>query len=208
MSKRVAESLGDRLRRANVANIVRRLKAGKTLSGVEQKALEEHESGLGAASTGKKLLRKIELAGRLNISRPTIDDYLRRPGAPKPKNKRYDPDEVRAFIEACTPTASLGEKKTEIIDLRRAILRMEAEEMEIDLGIKRGLYIRRDEISPVIGSFFTQHLADALLIFEQELPAKYAGRNQIECQQLNADGIDRLFAKAKAWQQTIAPAAS
>lgn len=149
-------------------------------------------------------LSRDQIAFRAKISRTTVRKYLGMDGAPQPDGGNlFSMKEVLAFIEK---NSTRGPDSDEMRGLREAKLRVEAEEAAFDFGVKRGKYIELGKIAPTLSAFFKQHLVDAQAIFEHELPVKYSGKSQVECQQLNAEGIDRLFTRAKAWRDTLTEA--
>lgn len=149
-------------------------------------------------------LSKRQIAFRTKISPTTVQKYLEMDGAPPPDGAGFY--SLSAFLAFFELNSDRSVDSAETRRLKDRLLELRVEVAEREAAVARGLYIARTEIAPVISSFFAKHLADAQFIFEQELPAKYSGKNQIECQQLNADGIDRLFTKARAWQHSIVPA--
>lgn len=194
-SKPDAADLAGTARRSNVANILRRLKAGRTLTRAERVALDEYESEQ-KAKNGRRLL-KLDLARELGMSRTTLDGYLnlKDPPAPKPDAaRRYSVDEVQRFIAENSAKAGTN---AEIRTLRETLLRMQVERETIELDELRGRYVRKDEIGPAVAIIAAQLTDDLRLKFETELPPKYDGRTTLERQKLNADGIDWVLRRLK-----------
>jgi hypothetical protein len=75
---------------------------------------------------------------------------------------------------------------------------MEAEDMAIDLSVKRGQFVDKKSIEPVIASFMAALTDDLRAKFEGELPQKYEGKTAAERAKLNADGIDYVLGRLKS----------
>ena len=105
------------LAKANVANITKKLKAGKTLTASERKALAEFE----ADKTGGAWVGGIkQLADELGLSRQALYDARKRfpDEAPKPDGRRENVEAWRAFcaeklIGRDVATKTLAELKAE-----------------------------------------------------------------------------------------------
>lgn len=200
-SKPAPTALAEKARRANIANILKRLNAGQTLSKSERLALDEHEASE-VAKNGRRLL-KMDLARELGISRVTLDGYLNRktPPPPKPDDKRrYSVDEVAKYIADNSTKAVSSE---EMRKLRERMLSIQVEREHLELETLRGRYIPKGEIEPAIAAFVGQLTEDLRLKFEMELPAKYSGRTVIERQKLNADGIDWVLRRLKSGAEKV-----
>jgi hypothetical protein len=125
--------------KANLANIVKKLKAGKTLSGSERKALDEYE----AQQAGTEWAKDVSaLARELGYSRQTIYEARNRfpneAPAKHPDGKKENLDAWRKFcaeklIGKDVSTKTLADLKAELmreqIELARAKNRREAGEM-------------------------------------------------------------------------------
>lgn len=81
------EQLG-KLKSANLSNLVKKLRAGKTLTAAEMKLIDEAES----QSSGRKLVTVGELADILGVNRKTIGQWRRdkRPGVPSKVSGKED----------------------------------------------------------------------------------------------------------------------
>ena len=107
------------LAKANVANITKKLKAGKTLTASERKALSEFE----ADKTGGAWVGGIkQLADELGLSRQALYDARKRfpDEAPKPDGRRENVEAWRAFcaeklIGRDVATKTLAELKAELM---------------------------------------------------------------------------------------------
>lgn len=125
------------LAKANVANITKKLKAGKTLTASERKALSEFE----ADKTGGAWVGGIkQLADELGLSRQALYDARKRfpEEAPKPDGRRENVEAWRAFcaeklIGRDVATKTLAELKAELmreqIELARTKNRRESGEV-------------------------------------------------------------------------------
>ena len=184
----------DQIKTANTANILKKLKAGKTLSRVDWTQLQIKKQTADdqipeIRHTAKSL---VELAEILGVARQTVDVWKRRKGAPKPRsNGTYDVLKWVAFIKA-EGLASKFEKASETPDeteLRLRKLLAEVEDRELRVAIRKGLFIPLDEVRDFMNYHHGQ--ADALFMnkLENELPPILAG--------LDAVGIRKELAKAR-----------
>lgn len=147
-------------------------------------------------------LPKTQIAYRAKMNREIVAKYLAMEGAPKPNEQQcYRYADVMAFIGKHAPRLSPGndEGKT----TRQAILKLQLEDMEIDLKVKRGLYIAKDEIEPAITEFMTALTEDLRAKFEFELPGKYEGMTTAERQRANIDAIDYVLRRVKEGSKPI-----
>ena len=152
------------------------------------------------------MVSKSELARTLNLARATVLKYLAMPGAPRPgKHRRYDRHEVAKWIAA---NGSANVEGSEMRGLRALKLRLETEALEHEMKAKRGETITKAEIAPAIAAFNTELTVNLRQKFEIELPQKYRGKKQVECQQINAEAVDFILKRLKdgQWALGINPA--
>lgn len=92
------ETTAEKLRRANIANIIKRLNAGKTLNAVEQAALKEYEDAEKPASPTTTLpISPKKWALYWRVSRVTIHNWTEKARETPPKMPRLD--DVPAMLE-------------------------------------------------------------------------------------------------------------
>jgi transcriptional regulator with XRE-family HTH domain len=141
-------------------------------------------------------LNQIEIAERMGIVRQTVAKYLRMPGAPMADaDGRFDLQEAGEWI-----LAHQGERESGLDKVRRLKdrkLELELERLELDLQIARREVIPKDEIEPEIAALATELVSLLRQKFEMELPSLYAGRDRIECQQLNGAAVDEVIRRFK-----------
>lgn len=148
-----------------------------------------------------KRLAKFHLARALEIHRDTLAAWLKQPGAPKPdKARRYDLASVRAFaalraVEAKSGNTTVG--GTEMGELRKERLRIQTQQAAFEFAQAKGDMMPKAEIAGTLTRLIVE--IDGMLRqkFEFELPSKYKGRSQIECQQLNAQALDDIVRRFK-----------
>ena len=183
-----AQSPAEVLAKANVANIGKKLRAGKTLTTAERKALEEYQSQ--NASVWVKDLSA--LAKELGLSRRAIYDARERfpDEAPKPDGRRENLVEWQRFcseklIGRDVATKTLADLKAELmreqIELARAKNRREA-----------GDVIDREIVEAMLG-LLAQKLDLLLrLKLEVELGPRVAGKNAAEANVEGAAMLDEI----------------
>lgn len=189
----------EKLRRANVTNIVKKLNAGKTLSKSDKDELARHEQALAGNVTRR--LRKGDLAAELGISRVTLDEYLNRTDPPPPKP---DGDGAYSVEDTASYIAVNGVKAVNSAEMRRlkeARERIRVEREELELAELRGRLIDKSKIEPQVALVCTTITTEMQRIFEQELPGKYTAR-MVEDREINAAGVDRVI---RAIKDALAP---
>lgn len=144
-------------------------------------------------------LRKITLAEKLGVSRPTLDKYLEMDGAPGPDaEKTYDVEEVLKWVGAHAEQSGAnhrdGTKKT-LNDWRAEKLALECDKLRHLLEVERGDYISKREAAATVIPLMTE--LDALIKqkYELELPSRYVGKDAVECAELNAAARDQINAR-------------
>gem|GEM_PF-1505984 len=172
-----AQSPAELLAKANVANITKKLKAGKTLTASERKALSEFE----ADKTGGAWVGGIkQLADELGLSRQALYDARKRfpDEAPRPDGRRENVEAWRAFcaeklIGRDVATKTLSELKAELmreqIELARAKNRRES-----------GDVIDREVVEEMLGVLAQKLDLLLRLKLEVELGPRVAGKSAAE----------------------------
>lgn len=151
-------------------------------------------------------LTRTGVAARLKLDRGTLSGYLNMEGAPKPDaHGLFSVEEVRAWHEA---NATRTPNNSAMRELKETIMRMEAEERGIELGIKKGLYIAKSKILPAVSEFNRQLTEDLVNKFEMELPGKYPGKKTVEIAKMNADAIVWVLTRLKHGQRAVVPEAA
>ncbi len=149
-------------------------------------------------------LRKLTLAEKLGISRPTLDKYLALEGAPQPDGENaYDVEEMVAFLSKnARDVGGTGTGKS-LNEWRAFKLELECQKLQHALEVDRGDYIEKAEaartIVPImaeLGSLLTQ-------TFEHELPSRCVGKDAIEISQLNAQAIDKIIKRFRTGMKSF-----
>lgn len=180
-----AQSPAEVLAKANVANIGKKLRAGKTLTTAERKALEEYQS-----QSGSGWVKDLSaLAKELGLSRRAIYDARERfpDEAPKSDGRRENLVEWQRFcaeklIGRDVATKTLADLKAELmreqIELARAKNRREA-----------GDVIDREIVESMLGVLGQKLDLLLRLKLEVELGPRVAGKNAAEA---NVEGAAML----------------
>lgn len=149
-------------------------------------------------------LRKITLAEKLGISRPTLDKYLALEGSPQHDGEgAYDVEETVAFLaKNARDVGGTGTGKS-LNEWRAFKLELECQKLQHLLEVERGDYIEKKEaartIVPImqeLGSLLTQK-------FEMELPSRCVGKDAVEIAILNAEAIDQVIKRFRAGVKSI-----
>ena len=175
--------------RANLANILKKLKAGKTLSASERAAVSDDVSAT--------RLNKVGLCRRLDISRPTLDKYLTISGSPIPDHEgKWVLEEIADFISRHASKVLQPENSKQ---WKEEKLRLESERITIDIEARkdelarsRGEHISKSEIEKTIVPLMAELGSLLRQKFEVELPSQYRGKAVADCVELNAKAIDEI----------------
>jgi hypothetical protein len=172
-----AQSPAELLAKANVANITKKLKAGKTLTASERKALSEFE----ADKTGGAWVGGIkQLADELGLSRQALYDARKRfpDEAPKPDGRRENVEAWRAFcaeklIGRDVATKTLAELKADLMREQIALARTKNRR-------ESGEVIDREIVEEMLGLLGQKLDLLLRLKLEVELGPRVAGKSAAE----------------------------
>lgn len=143
----------------------------------------------------RRLIKK-HLAKALGVSRPTLDAVFRLPGAPRPNQAgTYSVAQVKEWLATNAPRAG-GGSGSELATVRQRKLTLETDRMAWEFAKARGEFIQKGEVAKTIIPLWAELHQSLRQKFEFELPSKYKGKSQVECQQLNIaalDEVDRRF---------------
>lgn len=119
----------DKIKSANLANLVKKVRAGKTLTAAESKLLDQEIGD----SAGKMLVTTSRLAEIFGINRKTIAEWrkTKREGVPEKVGAKEDLDSWRSWF-AANPDAGFGDMKP-----RRDRETLLCEKLEVEIAIKK-----------------------------------------------------------------------
>ena len=184
------ENIANRILDKDLENIVKKVASGKPLSSVERARVESAYVGKGKEPMYAKNLT--ELAGILEVSRPTINSWRKIKGAPKvASNGSHSILKWREFIrknelkEADTP-----EETT--LKLRKLLA--EVCQAELKLKTMEGQYVSIEKIREV----WTTHIGQVRSILESrllnELPPLLTAMDAIQIREKLRDVLDEAYA--------------
>jgi len=183
----ISAQLAGKILDADFQNIVKKVAAGKPLTVAERARIEARAAGSTDATAYAKTL--VELASLLGVTRRTLTAWQKMDGAPKPlSNGMWSVADWREFVrlrgfKGTTKTAPHNEEA-----LKARKLLAEVEEREIKVAIKKGDYIRVEEVRSEWIGLVAQATAILRAKFENELPPVLSG--------LDATGIQAECRKA------------
>lgn len=176
--------------RANVANIVKKLKAGKTLTTAERKALDDYE----AKQAGEDWVKDTSaLARELGLSRKTIYEARERFTDAPPKHADGRRENLTAWRAFCgekligkdTATKTLADLKAELMREQIKLARAKNRREEADV-------IDREVVEEMLG-LLAQKLDLLLrLKLEVELGPRVAGKSAAEANLEGAAMLDEI----------------
>lgn len=151
------------------------------------------------AKTKGTRLRKLPLARKLGISRPTLDKYLAIEGAPaEGREKDYDVEDVLKWVEANAREIGKDASKDgepTYNEARTQKMLLEVENLRADIERKRGDWIAKKDAEATIIPLMAELGAMIKQEFELVLPSQYVGKTAVECAELNAGACDAIITR-------------
>ena len=182
----ISPELAEKILGADLQNLVKKVAAGKPMSVAERARIE----ALAAGSTDTTAYAKnlVELASLLGITRRTLSCWQKMNGAPPPlSNGMWSVADWREFVRVRGLKSNRPVPHNEEALKARKLL-AEVEEREIKVAIKKGDYIRVDDVRTEWIGLVAQATAILRAKFENELPPVLSG--------LDATGIQAECRKA------------
>lgn len=176
----ISQEAVDKILSADFANIVQKVKSGKPLSTAERARVQAQAAGstetLAVANT------VVELAAALGVTRRTINNWRKIPGAPEPaSNGSHNVSAWRDFVRANSLKGgedSVG-ARTDALKARKLLA--EVEERELRVAVKKGEYLPTEEVRRSWLVLVGKAISLMRAKFENELPPIMSG--------LDAQGI-------------------
>lgn len=165
------------LAKANVANITKKLKAGKTLTASERRALAEFEAD---RSGGEWVSGIRQLADELGLSRQAIYDARKRypDEAPKPEGRR---ENVLAWRSFCAEKLIGKDTATKTLaDLKAELMQREIKLRDMKIARESGETIDREVVEEMLGVLAQKLDLLLRLKLEVELGPRVIGKNAAE----------------------------
>ena len=138
----------------------------------------------------------------LGVHRWQLDEFLSRPGAPKPDDARtYDVAGVASFIAASRGTGALD-------DLRAARLQeivLKCKRLQVEIEKDEGLWVRRSDVDDLHGRAALGLRALIYDALENRLPAACAGYDALQLRRYGRDLADQIVCKLAQDVSTWAP---
>jgi hypothetical protein len=182
----ISADLAGKILDADFQNIVRKVAAGKPLTVAERARVESRAAGSTDNTAYAKNL--VELAAILGVTRRTLNNWQKIEGAPKAlSNGMWPVADWREFIRLRGLKAGKVPIHNEEALKARKLL-AEVEERELRIQIKKGEYVRLDQVRAEWIGLAAQATAILRSKFENELPPILSG--------LDATGIQAECRKA------------
>lgn len=185
-AKDLPADLAEKILDADFQNIVKKVAAGKPLTVAERARVESRAAGSTDNTSYAKNL--VELAAILGVTRRTLNNWQKIDGAPKAlSNGMWPVADWREFIRLRGLKAGKVPIHNEEALKARKLL-AEVEERELRIQIKKGEYVRLDQVRSEWIGLAAQATAILRSKFENELPPILSG--------LDATGIQAECRKA------------
>lgn len=182
----ISAELAGRILDADFQNIVKKVAAGKPLTVAERARVEARAAG--STDTTAYANTLVELASLLGITRRTLSSWQKIEGAPSAQsNGKWSVADWREFVRVRgLKGAKPAMHNEEALKARKLLA--EVEEREIKVAIKKGDYIRVEDVRSEWIGLVAQATAILRAKFENELPPVLSG--------LDATGIQAECRKA------------
>jgi len=174
------------------ANLVQRVQRGGNLSRSERAMLEDMAAG-GAGEARTVAENYVELAKILGVTRRTLQNWRKRPDAPKPMANGFH--DVQAWREFMARNDLHGEPAATDVEtaLRARKLLADVQEKELRLAVKKREYVALAEVR----EFWTKNVGKAKDLlrnkFEMELPPILSGLDATAIQEECRKAIDEVL---------------
>lgn len=197
---KLSEAQIEKIQKADFANILKRLKAGKPLSSQERAIILAMREGKAGAPVRAK--NQTEIASLLNVTARGFRKWQKLPGAPRAKaNGEYD---VAAWMEfkkanGLKPSDDHGDRES--LTLRRLLA--QCERLEMENSIRLGGLIACTEVQDIATKVFSSIRIDLQAL--ENLAPQLAGLEPIEIAKLLREGIrdSLLHLSESSWQRHL-----
>lgn len=188
---RISDQELQQLEKAELANIVKKIKAGKTLTVAERNLLSKASGKNQESGVAKSF---VELATVLGVSRRALNKWSKQfEDAPKANpNGSHDVAAWREFMHLHGLRGKSDENSPDKYSLECRKLLGQAERIEFENAVKRGEYIPKSEAKSETVQMIQNTKSVLREKFENELPAQLAGLSPVECQQRCKAAIDEV----------------
>ena len=165
----------DKIKQADVSNLIRKVKSGKTLTAAERKTLEQAAGS--EDELPSELVTTTRLAELFQVNRKSIAQWRleKRPGIPAKVGNKEPLAEWRSYF-AANPSAGHydGKPRKDRESLLASKVEVEIELLEIKRDRERGKLIARDEVDER-DVRIAMALRGMLMRYEREIPALCLG---------------------------------
>lgn len=148
---------------------------------------------------------KTDICKAIGIARPTLDEYLKLPGAPVADTTGFTLDAVTKFISKQGKSERTCAKTDDDIKaLKTRELRLKCERLQLKLEAERGLYWSKADVSETVRQIAQTQRAVLQRKLESELPPKLLGLGVVEMTEhmkTTVDDICRILNdRTQQWQ--------
>jgi hypothetical protein len=189
--KEISPELAEKILDADFANVIKKVSAGKPLTVAERARIEARAAGSTDSTAYAKTL--VELASLLGVTRRTLSNWQKLDGAPLALSNGFWPvTDWREFIrlrglKSGKPTFSNEDA------LKARKLLAEVEERELRLQIKKGEYVRVEQVRSEWIGLAAHATAILRAKFENELPPVLSGLDATGIQEECRRAIDEVL---------------
>jgi len=203
-----------RVKEGNVANILAKLNAGKTVSKSELAMVEDYErekAALSAAATNaatpageKRVADNMEAAAAMSGEDIDTIKRAKAAGCPAFKGSRVHVDELIAWLDANRESLPTGNSALDAINLD--IQKEKLRKIRFANEVEEGRWIRREDWGTKLLNLGIEVKNTLVKKFEEELPDRQVQRSREEILAMNREAVDdicRQFQQGvKQWSRT------
>ena len=189
----ITQEAADKILDADFANIVRKVRDGKTLSTSERARVQARAAGSTESLAVAKTV--VELASALGVTRRTLSNWRKIEGAPQPAaNGSHDVAAWRDFVRAHDLKAGKNSAAAPTEALKARKLLAEVEERELKVAVKKGEYISTEAVRQHWITLVGKAVALLRAKFENELPPVMSGLDAQGIREEAVRAIDEICA--------------
>ena len=191
MPEPISQSAADIILDADFKNIVQKVKSGRTLTNAERARVQARAAGnteeLAYAHT------IVELASALGVTRRTLSTWRKMDGAPQlAANGIHDVAAWRDFVQAHGLKGAVDGTEGKVDALKARKLLAEVEERELKVAVKKGEYVRVEDVRQSWHVLVGKAISLLRAKFENELPPILSGLDAQGIREENSRAIDEV----------------
>lgn len=191
------EEIFDTLEVAELNNLVKKLRDGKTFTSAEASRYEVLKQKFQDREKQFEFVGSLsDLGARLGTTKRQILRWMKLDGAPQKTERGYSVVDWLKFVRERGLVTKVGNSAYDMLALRARKLLTEIETQTLKLEITKGRFVPREDVEEEWLKRAGEMKNKFYLRFTMELPPVLVGKSAIEVQQILQNELDRIFAEA------------